>query len=180
VLFVRICDALYRLQAKLDVCVVPPLFFAPDSQIHLTPRLSLMRGGDLFFTNLKVCKLRCFGLNSDSLLTDLLPFLVKQTIGITVNLKGVMGAGNALDCKNRLPDAYVQYQASCRAVEALCGRVQNLSCFRFAQNLSHLCSQDALRRGNLRLGNPYLYDRRANLEQGARVCCVCGSSDCNV
>jgi len=82
--------------SSVAVNVDPTLFFDAEDRRQITERLSLVRG-DMFFSRM-------------------------QTLTVSVNLKGVMGAGVALRAKLQFPDVYVHYQNCCRRRTIKMGR----------------------------------------------------------
>jgi O-acetyl-ADP-ribose deacetylase (regulator of RNase III) len=92
-------EALVRRRIGASSAVVdvdPTLFFDTEDRRQITERLSLVRG-DMFFSRM-------------------------QTLTVSVNLKGVMGAGVALRAKLQFPDVYVHYQNCCRRRTIRMGR----------------------------------------------------------
>lgn len=83
--------------AKVDVHVQPDMFFQPRRRIAVNENISLIDGGDIFFSRL-------------------------QTLTVTVNLKGVMGKGLALRAKEQFPDVYVAYEKVCRTKKITAAR----------------------------------------------------------
>ena len=75
---------------KIAVNSEPDMFFQPRNQIKVGQNISLIDGGDIFFSEL-------------------------QTLTVTVNLKGVMGKGLALRAKEQFPDVYVEYEKAYRS-----------------------------------------------------------------
>ena len=75
---------------KIVVDCKPDMFFQPRNQIKIGQNISLIDGGDIFFSEL-------------------------QTLTVTVNLKGVMGKGLALRAKKQFPDVFVEYETVCRS-----------------------------------------------------------------
>lgn len=75
---------------KIMVDTEPDMFFQPRNQIKIGQNISLIDGGDIFFSEL-------------------------QTLTVTVNLQGVMGKGLALRAREQFPDVYVAYEKACRA-----------------------------------------------------------------
>ncbi|GEM_PF-178735 len=73
---------------KITVAIEPKMFFRPDSRSRIGKKISLVNG-DLFFSRM-------------------------QTLTISVNCVGVMGAGLASTAKYRFPDMYVKYQDLCK------------------------------------------------------------------
>ena len=75
---------------KIAVNSEPDMFFQPRNQIKVGQNISLIDGGDMFFSEL-------------------------QTLTVTVNLQGVMGKGLALRTREQFPDVYVEYEKACRS-----------------------------------------------------------------
>jgi O-acetyl-ADP-ribose deacetylase (regulator of RNase III) len=75
---------------KIAVNSEPDMFFQPRNQIKVGQNISLIDGGDIFFSEL-------------------------QTLTVTVNLQGVMGKGLALRTREQFPDVYVEYEKACRS-----------------------------------------------------------------
>lgn len=75
---------------EITVCSKPDLFFQPNKRTKIGENISLIDGGDIFFSEL-------------------------QTLTVTVNLQGVMGKGLALRAREQFPDVYVVYEKACRA-----------------------------------------------------------------
>ena len=75
---------------QLRVICQPDMFFQPKDRITIGKNISLVDGGDIFFSEL-------------------------QTLTVTVNLQGVMGKGVALRAREQFPDVYVDYEKACRA-----------------------------------------------------------------
>lgn len=75
----------------------PHLFFQPQRRIKIGDNISLIDGGDIFFSEL-------------------------QTLGVTVNLQGVMGKGLALRTREQFSDVYVEYEKACRAKKVTSSR----------------------------------------------------------
>ena len=75
---------------QLPVIPQPHLFFQPQRRIEIGNNISLVDGGDIFFSEL-------------------------QTLAVTVNLQGVMGKGLALRAREQFSDVYVEYEKACRA-----------------------------------------------------------------
>ena len=75
---------------QLPIICQPDIFFQPKRRITIGKNISLVDGGDIFFSEL-------------------------QTLTVTVNLQGVMGKGVALRAKEQFPDVYVDYEKACRA-----------------------------------------------------------------
>ena len=82
---------------KIVVDFKPDMFFQPRNQIKIGQNISLVDGGDIFFSEL-------------------------QTLTVTVNLKGVMGKGLALRAKEQFPDVYVEYEKACRSKKVTSAR----------------------------------------------------------
>ena len=76
--------------SQLPVICQPDMFFQPKRRIEIGKNISLIDGGDIFFSEL-------------------------QTLTVTVNLQGVMGKGLALRAREQFPDVYVEYEKACRA-----------------------------------------------------------------
>lgn len=75
--------------SQLHVVCQPDMFFQPKRRIAIGKNISLVDGGDIFFSEL-------------------------QTLTVTVNLQKVMGKGLALRAKQQFPDVYVEYQEVCQ------------------------------------------------------------------
>ena len=75
---------------RLLIACQPNMFFQPKRRIVIGKNISLIDGGDIFFSEL-------------------------QTLTVTVNLQGVMGKGLALRAREQFPDVYVEYEKACRA-----------------------------------------------------------------
>ena len=75
---------------QFPVICQPDMFFQPKRRITLGKNISLVDGGDIFFSEL-------------------------QTLTVTVNLQEVMGKGLALRAREQFPDVYVEYEKACRA-----------------------------------------------------------------
>lgn len=75
---------------KVEVYSEPDMFFQPKERIAIGENISLVDGGDIFFSEL-------------------------QTLTVTVNLQGVMGKGLALQAREQFPDVYVAYEKACRS-----------------------------------------------------------------
>lgn len=75
---------------EITVCSRPDFFFQPSKRTKIGENISLIDGGDIFFSEL-------------------------QTLTVTVNLQGVMGKGLALRAREQFPDVYVAYEKACRA-----------------------------------------------------------------
>jgi O-acetyl-ADP-ribose deacetylase (regulator of RNase III) len=84
----RVKTILQQSQRSVPVNYEPGMFFQPDFRKRLTSHLFLAKG-DLFFSKM-------------------------QTLTVSVNCVGVMGAGLASTAKYRFPDVYVRYQDLCR------------------------------------------------------------------
>ncbi len=82
---------------KIEVDSKPDMFFQPRNCIKIGQNISLIDGGDIFFSKL-------------------------QTLTVTVNLQGVMGKGLALRAKEQFPDVYVAYEKACRAKKVTSAR----------------------------------------------------------
>ena len=76
--------------SQFPVICQPDKFFQPKRRIAIGKNISLIDGGDIFFSEL-------------------------QTLTVTVNLQGVMGKGLALRAKEQFPDVYVEYEKACRS-----------------------------------------------------------------
>ena len=76
--------------SKIEVDSEPDMFFQPKRRIEIGKNISLIDGGDIFFSEL-------------------------QTLTVTVNLQGVMGKGLALRAREQFPDVYVAYEKACRS-----------------------------------------------------------------
>ena len=75
---------------QLAVVCQPKMFFQPKHRIAIGKNISLIDGGDIFFSEM-------------------------QTFTVTVNLQGVMGKGLALRAREQFPDVYVEYEKACRS-----------------------------------------------------------------
>ena len=75
---------------KFPIICQPDMFFQPKRRIAIGKNISLIDGGDMFFSEL-------------------------QTLTVTVNLQGVMGKGLALRTREQFPDVYVEYEKACRS-----------------------------------------------------------------
>lgn len=75
---------------KVEINSEPDMFFQPKSRSEIGENISLIDGGDIFFSEL-------------------------QTLTVTVNLQGVMGKGLALRAREQFPDVYVTYEKACRS-----------------------------------------------------------------
>ena len=75
---------------KFPIISQPDMFFQPKRRIAIGKNISLIDGGDMFFSEL-------------------------QTLTVTVNLQGVMGKGLALRTREQFPDVYVEYEKACRS-----------------------------------------------------------------
>ncbi len=84
--------------SNIPVVTQANMFFQPLSISYLTPKLYLAEG-DMFFSR-------------------------RQTITISVNIKGVMGKGLASRAKYQFPGVYVYYQDLCRNSKLKMGRPQ--------------------------------------------------------
>ena len=76
--------------SQFPVICQPDMFFQPKRRITIGKNISLIDGGDIFFSEL-------------------------QTLTVTVNLQKVMGKGLALRAKEQFPDVYVEYEKACRS-----------------------------------------------------------------
>ncbi len=76
--------------SKIQVDSEPDMFFQPKCRIPIGENITLIDGGDIFFSQL-------------------------QTLTVTVNLQGVMGKGLALRAREQFPDVYVAYEKACRS-----------------------------------------------------------------
>ena len=85
-------------EIRLPIIYEPNMFFLPSRVISLTQRLNLAEG-DMFFSRL-------------------------QTLTVSVNVIGVMGAGLASRAKYQFPDVYVYYQDLCRKKKLRLGKPQ--------------------------------------------------------
>ena len=74
---------------RFPIVCQPNTFFQPKRRIEIGKNISLIDGGDIFFSQL-------------------------QTLTVTVNLQGVMGKGLALRAREQFPDVYVEYEKACR------------------------------------------------------------------
>jgi hypothetical protein len=83
---------------KLPVIYEPKMFFLPSRVFNLTSNLYIAEG-DMFFSRL-------------------------QTLTVSVNVIGVMGAGLASRTKYQFPDVYVYYQDLCRKRKLQLGKPQ--------------------------------------------------------
>lgn len=83
--------------SKITVDSEPDMFFQPCRRTEIGQHISLIDGGDIFFSEL-------------------------QTLTVTVNLKGVMGKGLALRAKEQFPDVYVEYERACRSKKVTSAR----------------------------------------------------------
>ena len=85
-------DAVQEIVGNCEITVrsKPDLFFQPNKRTKIGKNISLIDGGDMFFSEL-------------------------QTLTVTVNLQGVMGKGLALRTREQFPDVYVEYEKACRA-----------------------------------------------------------------
>ncbi len=81
---------------KLPIIYEPNMFFLPSRVFSLTHNLHLAEG-DMFFSKL-------------------------QTLTVSVNVIGVMGAGLASRAKYQFPDVYVYYQDLCRKKKLQLGK----------------------------------------------------------
>ena len=75
---------------KFPIICQPDMFFQPKRRIAIGKNISLIDGGDMFFSEL-------------------------QTLTVTVNLQEVMGKGLALRTREQFPDVYVEYEKACRS-----------------------------------------------------------------
>ena len=75
---------------KFPIICQPDMFFQPKRRIPIGKNISLIDGGDMFFSEL-------------------------QTLTVTVNLQEVMGKGLALRTREQFPDVYVEYEKACRS-----------------------------------------------------------------
>ena len=82
---------------KITVDSQPDMFFQPHRRTEIGQHISLIDGGDIFFSEL-------------------------QTLTVTVNLKGIMGKGLALRAKDQFPDVYVEYGKACRSKKVTSAR----------------------------------------------------------
>lgn len=82
---------------QIPVVHQPDMFFQPNRRIQIGQNILLVDGGDLFFSE-------------------------QQTLGITVNLQGVMGKGIALRARYQFSDVYVEYEKACRAKKIAAGK----------------------------------------------------------
>ena len=82
---------------QFPIVCQPDLFFQPKCQIAIGKNISLIDGGDIFFSEL-------------------------QTLTVTVNLQGVMGKGLALRAREQFSDVYVEYEKACRSKKVRVGR----------------------------------------------------------
>ena len=82
---------------KITVDSQPDMFFQPRKRTEIGQHISLIDGGDIFFSEL-------------------------QTLTVTVNLKGIMGKGLALRAKDQFPDVYVEYGKACRSKKVTSAR----------------------------------------------------------
>ena len=76
--------------SQFPVNCQPDMFFQPKLQTPIGRNISLIDGGDIFFSE-------------------------AQTLTVTVNLQRVMGKGLALRAKEQFPDVYVEYEKACRS-----------------------------------------------------------------
>ena len=76
--------------SQIPIICQPAMFFQPKHRIAIGKNISLIDGGDIFFSEL-------------------------QTLTVTVNLQGVMGKGLALRAREQFPDVYVEYEKACRS-----------------------------------------------------------------
>jgi len=87
-----------NLGMKLPVIYEPKMFFLPSRRLALTTNLSVAEG-DMFFSKM-------------------------QTLTVSVNVVGIMGAGLASRAKYQFPDVYVYYQDLCREKKLQMGKPQ--------------------------------------------------------
>lgn len=92
----KVREFLPDFQTNPSIIPEPKLFFQPDYIRKLNSRISLIKG-DLFFSKM-------------------------QTLTVSVNCVGVMGAGLASRAKYQFPDVYVEYQRHCRSKSLSMGR----------------------------------------------------------
>ena len=76
--------------SKIQFISQPDMFFQPKFRTAIGNNISLIGGGDIFFSE-------------------------SQTLTVTVNLQRVMGKGLALRAKEQFPDVYVEYEKACRS-----------------------------------------------------------------
>ena len=81
---------------KFPIIVSPHTFFRPKRKLAITSLLSIVEG-DMFFSRM-------------------------QTLTVSVNVVGVMGAGVASRAKYQFPDVYVKYQDLCKSKTLKMGR----------------------------------------------------------
>jgi len=81
---------------RVEISVVPDLFFEPERKIELFPNMWIAYG-DMFFADAEV-------------------------LTISVNVVGVMGKGLASRFKYMFPEAYVRYQELCKSGELAVGK----------------------------------------------------------
>ena len=81
---------------RFSIICQPDIFFQPKRQIAIGKNISLIDGGDIFFSEL-------------------------QTLTVTVNLQGVMGKGLALRAREQFSDVYVEYEKACRSKKVRVG-----------------------------------------------------------
>ena len=76
--------------SEIRIICQPDMFFQPKLRTAIGKNISLIDGGDIFFSE-------------------------SQTLTVTVNLQRVMGKGLALRAKEQFPDVYVEYEKACRS-----------------------------------------------------------------
>ena len=76
--------------SEIRIICQPNMFFQPKLRTAIGKNISLIDGGDIFFSQ-------------------------SQTLTVTVNLQRVMGKGLALRAKEQFPDVYVEYEKACRS-----------------------------------------------------------------
>lgn len=81
---------------QFPIVCQPDIFFQPKRRIAIGKNISLIDGGDIFFSEL-------------------------QTLTVTVNLQGVMGKGLALRAREQFSDVYVEYEKACRSKKVRVG-----------------------------------------------------------
>lgn len=81
---------------QVPITCQPEIFFQPKRLITIGKNISLIDGGDIFFSEL-------------------------QTLTVTVNLQGVMGKGLALRAREQFSDVYVEYEKACRSKKVRVG-----------------------------------------------------------
>lgn len=89
ILIDKVREMLPKFQTNPFIIPEPNLFFQPDYFRKLNSNISLIKG-DMFFSKM-------------------------QTLTVSVNCVGVMGAGLASRAKYQFPDVYVRYQYHCRS-----------------------------------------------------------------